>query len=175
MTRSSATSFQRRLIGREIRGGVVPHIPLSQLDRSLASPTVYLLPILYIFDGYMHTNDPGLKERKKVRFDLCSFSGTQQEMALKNFDPEAFLATWSEEFVPTAEKPFARCFRAAFKISQQDAYEYRAQGVTTLDMTQAAINAKQKNGMHDWYHDEEGKPVCQSFIPINLTIQIVFK
>ena len=115
----------------------------------------------------MHINDTGLKEKKKVRFDLCSYSGTQQEMALKNFNPEAFLATWSEEFVPTEERPFARCLRAAFKISQQDAYEYRAQGVTTLDMAQAAINAKRKNGMHDWYHDQEGKPVCPSFILIN--------
>jgi hypothetical protein len=166
MTRSSATNYQHRLISGEPNSGVVPHIQLSQLHRSLASSTVYLLPILYNIDGYMHANDAGLKEKKKVRFDLCSYSATQQEMALKNFDPEAFLANWSEEFVPTEGRPFARCFRAAFKISQQDAYEYRAQGVTTLDMTQAAINAKRKNGMHDWYHDEEGKIVCLSSIAI---------
>jgi hypothetical protein len=163
MTSSSATIFQRRLIRGETNSGIVPLVPLSQLHRSLASSTVYVLPILYNIDEYMHVNDTALKEKKKVRFDLCSYSATQQEMALKNFDPEAFLANWSEEFVPTEERPFARCFRAAFKISQQDAYEYRAQGVTTLDMTQAAINAKRKNGMHDWYHDEEGKPVCSVF------------
>jgi hypothetical protein len=97
--------------------------------------------------------------KKRVRFDLCNYSSAQQEMALKNFNPDEFLENWSDEFVPSEEKPFERCVRAAFKVSQKDAYLYRAQGTTTLDMTQAAISAKRKNGMHDWYHDEDVKPV----------------
>jgi hypothetical protein len=107
--------------------------------------------------------EEGASEKKKVRFDLCSYSSAQQEMSLINFNPDEFLDNWSEQFVPSEEKPFERCVRAAFKVSQKDAYLYRAQGTTTLDMTQAAITAKRKNGMHDWYHDEDVKPVRSRF------------
>ncbi|KAF2786366.1 hypothetical protein K505DRAFT_330409 [Melanomma pulvis-pyrius CBS 109.77] len=79
-------------------------------------------------------------------------------MALKNFNPDAFLESWSEDFVPSEEKPFEKCIRAAFNLSEKDAYVYRAQGTTTLDMTQAAINGKRKNGLHGWYHDVDGQP-----------------
>ena len=81
-------------------------------------------------------------------------------MALRNFDPDAFLQNWSEDFIPNEEKPFSRCIRSAFRMPEGDTYRYRAQGVTTLDMTQAAIGGKRKNGLHGWYHDENGSPVC---------------
>ncbi|KAJ4376973.1 hypothetical protein N0V86_006411 [Didymella sp. IMI 355093] len=82
-------------------------------------------------------------------------------MALKSFQPDAFLATWSdEEFNPTQSgKPLARCIGEAFLIPPTDQYVYRAQGETTLHMTERAISAKRAHGMHDWYHDEAGKPI----------------
>ena len=82
-------------------------------------------------------------------------------MALKNFNPNTFLETWSDEkYSPThSGKTFAQCIRAAFDIPETDKYIYRAQAETTLDITQRAIAAKRTHGMHGWYHDEEGKPV----------------
>ncbi|KAL6708093.1 hypothetical protein ACN47E_003527 [Coniothyrium glycines] len=82
-------------------------------------------------------------------------------MALKNFDSEAFLQNWSEEkFNPLQSgKPLAQCLREAFGIPRSDAYVYRAQAETTLDMTQRAIGAKRDHGLHGWYHDDEGKPI----------------
>jgi hypothetical protein len=79
-------------------------------------------------------------------------------MALKNFDPDTFFEKWSEEdFNPIhSGKPLARCIGESFDIPPTDAYIYRAQGETTLHITQRVIAAKDKNGMHDWYHDEAG-------------------
>lgn len=82
-------------------------------------------------------------------------------MALQTFNPDTFLEKWSdEEFNPLRSgKPLARCIGEAFDIPPTDAYIYRAQGETTLHMTQRVIAAKGKNGMHDWYHDESGTPI----------------
>ncbi|KAF9693201.1 hypothetical protein EKO04_008755 [Ascochyta lentis] len=79
-------------------------------------------------------------------------------MALKSFNPETFLDNWSDEkFNPISSgKPLARCIGEAFDIPPTDAYIYRAQGETTLLMTQKVIAAKGANGMHDWYHDDTG-------------------
>ncbi|KAF1924889.1 uncharacterized protein M421DRAFT_71352 [Didymella exigua CBS 183.55] len=82
-------------------------------------------------------------------------------MALENFDPEAFFKKWSdEEFNPIhSGKPLARCIGEAFDIPPTDQYIYRAQGETTLHITERAISGKRAHGMHDWYHDEVGKPI----------------
>jgi len=83
-------------------------------------------------------------------------------MALNKFDPSSLLQNWSEEkFSPLhSQKSLAQCLREAFGISSADNYVYRAQAETTLDVTQRAIAAKRAHGLHGWYHDDEGKPVC---------------
>jgi len=82
-------------------------------------------------------------------------------MALKNFDPDALMQNWSDQnFCPAQSgKPFAQCIREAFSIPKSDAYVYRAQAETTLDITQKAIQGKRSYGLHGWYHDNEGQPV----------------
>ena len=82
-------------------------------------------------------------------------------MALKNFDPDVLLSSWSEEqYSPIhSGKTLAQCIREAFGIPKSDHYIYRAQAETTLDITQRAILAKRAQGLHGWYHDDEGKPV----------------
>ncbi|KAH7344371.1 hypothetical protein BKA66DRAFT_576963 [Pyrenochaeta sp. MPI-SDFR-AT-0127] len=82
-------------------------------------------------------------------------------MALKNFSPETLLQGWSDEkYSPLhSGKTLAQCIREAFSIPNSDAYVYRAQAETTLDVTQRAIAAKRAHGLHGWYHDEQGKPV----------------
>lgn len=89
-------------------------------------------------------------------------------MALRNFDPAAFMANWSDEkYLPTHNgKTFEESIRAAFSIPKNDMYVYRAQGETTLAITQRAINGKRANGLHNWYHDEEGKPVSGTTCPL---------
>lgn len=86
-------------------------------------------------------------------------------MVSKNFDPTEFLESWSDDkFSPAHnEKTFAQCIREAFGISGSDAYVYRAQAETTLDITQRAIDGKRAYGLHGWYHNDEGKPV-RSFL-----------
>lgn len=83
-------------------------------------------------------------------------------MALDKFDPESFLQDWTEEkYSPLHNtKSLAQCLREAFSIPAADSYVYRAQAETTLDVTQRAIAAKRAHGLHGWYHDDEGKPVC---------------
>ncbi|KAH4052436.1 hypothetical protein HBH49_101590 [Parastagonospora nodorum] len=82
-------------------------------------------------------------------------------MALKNFDPDALMQNWSDQkFSPTQSgKPFAQCIREAFSIPKSDAYVYRAQAETTLDITQRANEGKRSAGLHGWYHDDEGLPI----------------
>lgn len=87
-------------------------------------------------------------------------------MSLKNFNPDALLQNWSEEkYSPIhSGKPLAQCIREAFNIPSSDTYIYRAQAETTLDITQRAISGKRAHGLHGWYHDEEGKPVCRMIL-----------
>ncbi|KAH6629506.1 hypothetical protein C7974DRAFT_188027 [Boeremia exigua] len=82
-------------------------------------------------------------------------------MALKNFNPDVFLEKWTdEEFNPIQSgKPLARCIGESFDIPPTDQYIYRAQGETTLHITERAILGKRAHGMHDWYHDDSGTPI----------------
>jgi hypothetical protein len=82
-------------------------------------------------------------------------------MALKSFNPDTLLENWSDEkYNPIQSgKPLAQCVREAFGIPSSDSYVYRAQGETTLDITQRVIAAKDANGLHDWYHDDDRKLV----------------
>jgi hypothetical protein len=91
-------------------------------------------------------------------------------MALRNFNPDDLLQNWSDEKLsPThSGKPFAQCIREAFRIPSSDSYVYRAQAETTLDFTQRAIAAKDANGMHDWYHDDERNPVGSMLLLCNI-------
>jgi hypothetical protein len=78
------------------------------------------------------------------------------------FDADAFLSNWDEkDFVPsrTNGSSFRQCLIKAFNLPEDDGYVYRAQGVTTLDLTQKAINGKRAHGLHTWYHDKSGAPV----------------
>ena len=75
-------------------------------------------------------------------------------MALTNFDPNALLESWTpDKYSPIhTGKPFDECIRAAFDIPKTDSYVYRAQGETTLAITQRVIGAGRTNGLHAWYH-----------------------
>lgn len=80
---------------------------------------------------------------------------------MANFDPDALMSTWTDEkYNPLHNgKTFEECIRDAFNIPKPDNYVYRAQGETTLAITQRAIGGKRAHGMHNWYHDEAGQPV----------------
>lgn len=76
------------------------------------------------------------------------------------FDPDAFISNWSREpIVPNADRTFRDCIIQAFNLPLDDNYVYRAQGETTLEITEKAIGGKRAHGLHGWYHDEEGKPL----------------
>lgn len=89
-------------------------------------------------------------------------------MALRNFSPNALLGDWTDEkYCPNHNgKSFEESIRAAFNLPKSDNYVYRAQGETTLAITQRAIAGKRVHGMHDWYHDEDKNPVCNINCPI---------
>ncbi|KAF2261314.1 hypothetical protein CC78DRAFT_619542 [Lojkania enalia] len=96
-------------------------------------------------------------------------------MALKAFDPNAFIYNWSDEqHVPSEQnaETFRDCIREAFNLAPNDNYVYRAQCVTTLDVTQAAINGKRKNGLHDWYHDENRQDLIEPPSPAEIEAYI---
>ncbi|KAF2736753.1 hypothetical protein EJ04DRAFT_551107 [Polyplosphaeria fusca] len=93
-------------------------------------------------------------------------------MSRTKFDPDQFLASWSDSrFIPTEQnfRLFSDCIREAFQLSADDAHVYRAQGTTTLDITQKAINGKRKNGLHDWYHDEKRENVAEPPSPAEVS------
>ena len=77
-------------------------------------------------------------------------------MALRDFDPDTLLQTWTpQKYSPAhAGKSFDECIRAAFNIPKSDSYVYRAQAETTLSITQRVIGAGRANGLHNWYHAE---------------------
>jgi hypothetical protein len=78
------------------------------------------------------------------------------------FNAATFFASWSDDLhVPSSTNnlTFRQCITLAFNLPENDTYVYRAQGETTLAITQKAINGKRAHGLHDWYHDEEGKVV----------------
>ncbi|KAF2650793.1 hypothetical protein K491DRAFT_720441 [Lophiostoma macrostomum CBS 122681] len=76
-----------------------------------------------------------------------------------HFNPDEFMQNWSTDRVPSHDNgiSFRQCIIKAFSLPEDDNYEYKAQGVTTLDITQRAIHGKRAHGLHDWYHDEHGK------------------
>ncbi|KAF2639528.1 hypothetical protein P280DRAFT_39440 [Massarina eburnea CBS 473.64] len=85
-------------------------------------------------------------------------------MALPSFSSTAFLETFSpSSHVPSSSnnKTFESCIKDAFNIPITDTYIYRASGETTLSTTQKAINGKRTHGLHNWYHDSNGKPIEQ--------------
>ena len=71
------------------------------------------------------------------------------------------MTNWSPDLVPSHDNgiSFRQCIIKAFNLPEDDDYVYRAQGTTTLEITQKAINGKRAHGLHDWYHDENGKVV----------------
>ena len=81
-------------------------------------------------------------------------------MSPSSFDPETFLSKWSTDpILPNEDRTFRDCIIQAFNLPPDDKYVYRAQGETTLDITQKAINGKRAHGLHGWYHDDDRKPV----------------
>lgn len=90
-----------------------------------------------------------------------------------SFDPAAFFSQWDDKlFVPSPENgaSFKDCIIKAFNLPSDDSFVYQAHGVTTLELTQKAINGKRAHGLHGWYHDEEGKPVCRLLILMNIIL-----
>ncbi|RMZ71911.1 transcription factor nrm1 whi5 [Pyrenophora seminiperda CCB06] len=85
-------------------------------------------------------------------------------MSLKNFDPDAFFAAWSDEkFSPLdSGKTLMQCICESFGIDPRDDYVYRAMAETSLLMMQKAIAAGGQHKMHDWYHDEKGELLTPS-------------
>lgn len=83
-------------------------------------------------------------------------------ISAKQFDPNGFMASWSDkDHVPNHDNEFSlrECIIKAFDLPENDDYIYRAQGVTTLELTQKAINGKRAHGLHAWYHDNNLNPV----------------
>ncbi|EDU47763.1 hypothetical protein L13192_07575 [Pyrenophora tritici-repentis] len=80
-------------------------------------------------------------------------------MSLKSFDPDAFMAAWSDEkYSPLhTNKTLYQCLCESFGIDPKDTYVYRAMAETTLLHMQRAIAAGGQNKMLDWYHDSEGE------------------
>ncbi|KAI1525584.1 transcription factor nrm1 whi5 protein [Pyrenophora tritici-repentis] len=76
-------------------------------------------------------------------------------MSLKSFDPDAFMAAWSDEkYSPLhTNKTLYQCLCESFGIDPKDTYVYRAMAETTLLHMQRAIAAGGQNKMLDWYHD----------------------
>lgn len=46
-----------------------------------------------------------------------------------------------------------------FKLPRADVYPYHAMTTVRLPQVQQAVNARSANGLHDWYRDEDDKPV----------------
>lgn len=53
---------------------------------------------------------------------------------------------------------FQSAVHVAFQLSESDDYIYHATASVTLAQVQNAVNAGSKNGLHDWYIDDDGKP-----------------
>ncbi|KAF2472663.1 uncharacterized protein BDR25DRAFT_283159 [Lindgomyces ingoldianus] len=78
------------------------------------------------------------------------------EDARRPFDPDVFFHNWTLGKYTKDPGTFRNFISNCFNLSDSDSYEYKALGTTTLGLTQVAIDAKRKNGLHDWYHDENG-------------------
>ena len=79
-----------------------------------------------------------------------------------SFDPEAFLALWDDTQKPGVDGRLDEWITNSFDIDLNDGYVYHATAAVTLPQVQQAINVGGRNGMHAWYRDEEGKPVCKA-------------
>lgn len=56
------------------------------------------------------------------------------------------------------QNDFQSAILAAFQLPESDDYIYHATASVTLAQVQNAINAGAKNGLHDWYIEDDGKP-----------------
>lgn len=76
------------------------------------------------------------------------------------WNPDDFLVNWAESpeipavtTEPAKDNPrsFGQCIQRAFKLPLIDDYRYLALGSTSLSQADRVVNAKRKNGLHDWY------------------------
>lgn len=85
------------------------------------------------------------------------------DIVIKKFadNPSSFVERWStgEHDPNRCSKDFQQCIKAAFNLSDDYDYVYRAQGETTLTIAQKAINGKRANGLHKWYEQDNGEPL----------------
>ncbi|PVI01149.1 hypothetical protein DM02DRAFT_365652 [Periconia macrospinosa] len=97
-------------------------------------------------------------------------------MALKSFNPQDYLEAYTPEtHVPIPDSPtqtFTSTIHGTFNIPENDTYTYRAQGETTLPLTQKAISGKRTHGLHNWYHTPTGTPTTTLPSPHPLPAEI---
>lgn len=76
------------------------------------------------------------------------------------FEPDAFFESWGTGAKSAPDhNDFSASVISSFGLPKDDSYVYHAIASVTLDQAQAAVHAAGHNGLHDWYLDEDGRPV----------------
>ena len=91
---------------------------------------------------------------------LYTIMPTATTVGSKDFNPDKLISDQSilsQVSVLLKDDKFRNAILTAFSLPEGDDYIYHATASVTLTQVQAAINAGSKNGLHDWYLDENGK------------------
>ncbi|KAK8233070.1 hypothetical protein HDK77DRAFT_58607 [Phyllosticta capitalensis] len=75
------------------------------------------------------------------------------------FDPEAFLSSWSPDDALPQNDDLRTSISKAFQLPPSDKYVYRAVAAVTLEQVQQVIGFGGQHGLHGWYVDDEGKQI----------------
>ena len=80
-----------------------------------------------------------------------------------HFDPDELFNQWAKEPSTLPQSDDLRSsIISTFNLSQNDNFVYHAIASVTLAQVQDAISHGGEKGLHAWYRDEEGTPVCES-------------
>jgi hypothetical protein len=130
--------------GIDIFGEVISRVGVGQLSK----------PLCYNrFKPWCHTSTMNTTTEYRVARIRCGTVGSTK------FDPEDFFDTWPNISPLLKDQPFQRFITQAFKLKIPDTYVYHAVASVTLVQVQAAIDAGDANGLHDWYQDDNGHRV----------------
>ena len=78
------------------------------------------------------------------------------------FNPDELFEQWGNGNLSAPQgRELQPAVKRLFDLKENDTYVYHAVMGVSLAEVQEALNHGRKSGLHTWYLDEEGQPVCK--------------
>ena len=92
--------------------------------------------------------------------DMTPQPSSPRTIGAPDFDPDALFDAWRDGQKSSPKNDDLRSsILTTFDLPQKADYAYNAIASVTLAQVQQAVEYGGKNGLHDWYRDENAQPV----------------